>query len=453
MKKPGTNSEARPAGSTAGVDLPQPAGIEAELPRKSGRRRPSLLLYLAFLGPGLVAANAGNDAGGIATYSQMGAQYGYDLLWVMVLVGFGVGIVQEMCARMGAATGKGLSDLIRENFGIRVTALVMLALLVANAAIVISEFVGIAAALQIFGVPSWISAPAAGLAIWYLIARGSYARVEKIFLALTFAFFAYIISAFLAGPDWGSVAQHTVIPTIHTDGLFLTTLMAAIGTTISPYMQLYVQSSIVEKGVTMRDYKYARLDVFAGSAFSIVVAYFIIVATGATIFKATGGTTIDNAAQAAEALRPLLGQYATYVFAAGLLGASLLAAGVLPLATSYSITEALGFENGVNTRIKEAPVFWGLFTGLIGLGVLVAVIPGLPTFQFLIISQLLNGLILPFILISILFLINNRELMGRHTNSRIYNVFASLIAGSVSLLSLALISNTVLGFFGLSFLK
>ncbi len=433
--------------SVKNVANPTPEG---EAGRKR-RRRPRILFYLAFLGPGLVAANAGNDAGGVATYSQMGAQYGFDLLWVMVLVGFGVAIVQEMCARMGAATGKGLSDLIRENFSIRITFLVMLALLIANAAIVISEFVGIAAAMQIFGVPAWISAPTAGVLIWLLIARGSYARVEKVFLVMTFAFFAYIVSAVLDQPDWGQVAYHTVVPTIKFEGAFITTLMAAIGTTISPYMQLYVQSSVVEKGVTMRDYKFARIDVFAGSAFSILVAYFIIIATGSTIFKATGGQAIQTAGEAAQALRPLLGDYATYVFAAGLLGASLLAAGVLPLATSYSITEALGFENGVNTKFGEAPVFWGLFTGLIGLGVVIAVIPGLPAFQLLVISQLLNGLILPFILIAILSLINNKELMGQYTNSRLYNVFAWIIAISVSGLSLILISNTLLGIFGWGF--
>lgn len=432
----------RPSATTRGENRPR-------------RRRNSLLLYLSILGPGLIAANAGNDAGGVFTYASMGAQYGYEMLWVMVVVGVGVAIVQEMCARMGAATGKGLSDLIRENFGIRWTALVMLALFIANGSLVISEFVGIVAALNIFGIPSLISAPASGIIIWLLIARGSYERVEKIFLVLTVAFFTYIVAALMAKPDWGQVFFHTAVPSVRTDGPYLQTLIAAIGTTISPYMQLFIQSSVVEKGTTMRDYKYEKIGVYSGSAFSILVAYFIIVATGATIFAASNGqgAQLQDASDAARALQPLLGTAAEYTFALGLLGASLLAAGVLPLATSYSITEALGFENGVSRKFGEAPIFWGMFTGLIVVSVVIASFPDLPIVALLINIYALNGVILPFILFAVLLLVNNRELMGRYVNGPIYNTLAWVIAVVVSILSIFYVVNGLLGIFGLAILK
>ncbi len=418
------------------------------------RKRFSLLFYLGVLGPGLIAANAGNDAGGIATYSTMGAQFGFQMLWVMVIVGIGVAVVQEMCARMGAATGKGLSDLIRENFSIRLTAFVMLAFLVANGGVIVSEFIGIASALLIFGIPQWIGAPIAGLLVWFLIARGSYNRVEKVFLVLTVAFFAYIVAAFLAKPNWGEVLGHTFVPTIQFNGAFIQLLIAAVGTTISPYMQIYVQSAVVERGVTMRDYKYQRLDVYSGSAFSIGIAYFIIIATGATIFQASGGrgTALGSAADAAQALTPFLGDFAKYIFALGLLGASFLAAGVLPLTTCYSITEALGLENGVSKSWKEAPAFWIMFTVLIVIGVIIAMIPGLPVVDILVNLYLLNGIILPIILFSILRLINDRHVMGEYTNGKVYNVLAYGLAGLVSLLSIFFLLTQVLGLFGISLL-
>lgn len=416
------------------------------------KRRLGFLFYLSILGPGLIAANAGNDAGGIVTYSQMGAQFGYQMLWVMVIMGIGVAVVQEMCARMGAATGKGLSDLIRENFSIRLTAFVMLAFLIANSGVIVSEFIGIASALTIFGIPQWIGAPVAGLLIWFLIARGSYSRVEKVFLVLTVAFFAYIVAAFMGNPNWGNVITHTFVPTFQFNGPFLQTLIAAVGTTISPYMQIYVQSAVVERGVTMRNYKYQRLDVYSGSAFSIAIAYFIIIATGATIFAHTGGKPLGSAVEAAEALTPFLGEAAKYVFALGLLGASFLAAGVLPLTTCYSVTEALGLENGVSKRWKEAPSFWTLFTVLIAVSVIIAMIPGLPVADLLVNLYALNGIILPIILFSILRLINKKELMGRYTNTRFYNVLAYGLASLVGALSVFYVINQILGVFGLNLL-
>jgi len=348
-------------------------------------------------------------------------------------------------------TGKGLSDLIRENFPLRVTAFVMLTLLVANTGVIISEFVGIATALNLFGIPSWIGAPAGGLFIWFLVARGSYSKVEKVFLALTIAFFAYIISAIQAKPDWGHVALGTLVPTVNFRGSYILTLVAAVGTTISPYMQIYVQSAVVERHVLLRDYKYERAEVYIGSLFSIIVAFFIIVATGATLFVHSGGqgVVLGTAEDAAKALVPFLGIYSKYVFAIGLLGASLLAAGVLPLTTSYSVTEALGLEGGVSKSWGEAPAFWFLFTGLIVLSVIIAAIPNLPVLNILLNLYVLNGLLLPIILFSILYLVNKKRLMGKYTNSIGYNIVAFSLTIVVSLLAILYLVVQILGLFGI----
>ncbi|MBK9715562.1 MAG: Nramp family divalent metal transporter [Kouleothrix sp.] len=411
-------------------------------------RRRKVWPYLMALGPGLLAASAGNDAGGIATYASAGASYGYELLWAMVIVTIFVGVVQEMSARLGAVTGKGFSDLVRENFSLRVTALILLTLFVANFGIIVSEFVGIAAAAELFGVNRYIAVPLAALLVWFLITRGSYDRVEKIFLVLTLGFFAYIGAAFLARPDWGDVLTHVLEPAPRLEIGYLQLLIALIGTTISPYMQLYVQSSVVEKGVTPDEYRYTRFDVFVGTVFAGIVASFIIIATAATLFPR--GITIETASDAALALEPVAGPYASILFGLGLLGASLLAAGVLPLATTYVMSEALGFERGVSRSWSEAPIFMGLFSGLLALGAVLALIPGLPLIQVLVGVYVLNGLLLPIELFAILQLVNNRELMGEYANRRLYNILAWAIAVIVSLLSLALIVTIVLGWFGVS---
>jgi Mn2+/Fe2+ NRAMP family transporter len=411
-------------------------------------RRRRIWPYLLALGPGLLAASAGNDAGGIATYASAGASYGYGLLWAMVIVTIFVGVVQEMSARLGAITGKGFSDLVRENFSLRVTALILLTLFIANFGIIVSEFVGIAAAAELFGVSRYLAVPLSAVVVWLLITRGSYERVEKILLVLTLAFFAYIGAAFLARPDWGNVLLQTVRPSVPLQVGYLQLLIALIGTTISPYMQLYVQSSVVEKGVTPDEYRYTRFDVFAGTLFAGIVAAFIIIATAATLFPR--GVTIETASDAAVALEPVAGPYARLLFGLGLLGASLLAAGVLPLATTYVMSEALGFERGVSRSWSEAPIFMGLFSGLVVLGAALALIPGLPLIQVLVGVYVLNGLLLPIELFAILSLVNNRELMGEHVNRGAYNMLAWTIAGLVSLLSLALILITVLGWFGVS---
>ncbi len=396
--------------------------------------------YLAALGPGLLAASAGNDAGGIATYASAGASYGYGLLWAMVIVTVCVGVVQEMSARMGAVTGKGFSDLVRETFTLRQTALILLTLLVANTGIIVSEFIGIAAAAELFGVSRYVAVPIAAVFVWLLVTRGSYGWVERVFLVLTLAFLAYIGAAFLAGPDWGMVLRTTVRPDFHFDRGYLHLLIALIGTTISPYMQLYVQSSVVEKGVTPDEYRYTRFDVIAGTLSAGIVAVFIIIATAATLHPR--GITIETAADAARALEPVAGQYAGILFALGLLGASLLAAGVLPLATTYMLSEALGFERGVSRSWSEAPIFMGILTGLIVLGAAVALLPGLPLIKVLVGVYVLNGLLLPVELFAILRLVNDRELMGPHVNGKLYNAFAWTIAVVVSALSLVLIGMT-----------
>jgi len=423
--------------------------LQAAIRRFHVPRRP--LLLLAIFGPGLIAANAGNDAGGIATYAQAGASYGYSLLWVILIITFSLAVAQEMCARMAAVTGKGLSDLIREQFGIRWTLFATAALFVANAGTAFSEFIGIAAAMELFHVARYISVPVAAVVLWLIVVRGSYKAVERIFLLMTVAFFAYPVSAFLAGPNWLAVGKGTFVPTLRANPDYLKVLIALIGTTITPYMQVYIQSAVAEKGVTMRDYPLERADVYAGTLFGNLISFFIIVATGATLFLHGAGVRIDTAAQAARALTPLAGSGATVLFAIGLLGASLLAGAVLPLTTAYSVTEAFGFEKGISMGFREAPVFMGIFTGLIGVGALIALVPGLPVFQVLLVIQVVNGLLLPVVLIAALKLTNDRELMGEYRNGRVFNVIAVATTVFVIVLSTALLLVTVLQPLGVSF--
>jgi Mn2+/Fe2+ NRAMP family transporter len=409
---------------------------------KGGRFR-RVLPYLLAMGPGLLAASAGNDAGGIATYASTGASYGYRLLWANTVVTIFLFVVQEMSARMGSVTGKGFSDLVRENFSLRITALILLTLFVANAGIVVSEFIGIAAAAELFGVSRYFAVPVSAVLVWLLVTRGSYARVEKVFLCLTLCFLSYIGAAFLAKPHWGEVLVSSVVPSFERNPAYLSMLIALIGTTISPYMQLYIQSSVVEKGLTPEDWRYTRFDVLFGTVISGIIAAFIIIATAATLNL--HGIKVETAADAAQALEPIAGHYSRALFALGLLGASLLAAGVLPLSTTYMMSEGLGIERGVSRTWSEAPVFMGMFTGLVVLGAALALIPGLPLIKVLVGVYVLNGLLLPIELFAILRLINNRELMGEHVNRPLFNLLAWGIAIIVSLLSLLLIGQTVLG--------
>ena len=405
--------------------------------RQTVARRRRLLAYIAILGPGMITANAGNDAGGIATFASVGADFGYSLLWILIPITISLGIVQEMCARMGAVTGKGLADLIRERFGVRWTALIMLALLVANAGVTVSEFVGIAAATELFGITPYVSVPLTAILIWFLIVKGSYKRVERVFLLMSLVFLGYVVSAFLSRPDWSAVAVGMVRPDFKLEHAFLFTFVAVIGTTISPYMQVYVQSSVVDKGITAENYSKTKTDVWVGTIFAILIVFFIIVSTAATLHKA--GIQITNASDAARALRPLAGRYAQTLFGFGLFGASMLAAGVLPLATAYSISEALGFEKGVSRSFREAPIFLGTFTFLVAVGAFIAIVPNLPLIRVLLVTQVINGLLLPFVLFAVLRLVNNRELMGRYVNGPLYNIAAWLTAILVTILSLLFI--------------
>lgn len=410
--------------------------------RRTVARRNRLLMFIAILGPGMITANAGNDAGGIATFASVGAEFGYSLLWILIPITISLGIVQEMCARMGAVTGKGLADLIRERFGVRWTALIMLALLVANAGVTVSEFVGIAAATELFGVSRFITVPLAAILIWWLIVKGSYKKVERAFLLMSLVFLGYIVSAFLSRPDWSAVGVALVKPTFRLEQAFLFTFVAIVGTTISPYMQVFVQSSVVEKGVTTENYRQTKTDVWVGTIFAILIVFFIVVSTAATLHKA--GIQVSSAEDAAHALRPLAGRYAQTLFGLGLFGASMLAAGVLPLATAYSISEALGYEKGVSRSFREAPIFLGTFTFLVAVGALIAIIPNLPLIRVLLVTQVINGLLLPVVLFAVLRLVNDRELMGEHVNSTLHNIAAWLTAILVTILSLAFILISVI---------
>jgi NRAMP (natural resistance-associated macrophage protein)-like metal ion transporter len=427
--------------------------IGLNLRRRASRLRSRLsasdnrfLAYLAILGPGIIAANAGNDASGIATYSTVGAGYGYGLMWVFLPMMISLIIVQEMCVRMGVVTGKGLSDLIREQFGVRWTALVMLSLLIANTGVIISEFVGIAQASELFGIPRYFTVPLTAGLIWWLVVKGTQKRVEQVFLAMSLVFVCYIISAFLAKPDWSQVGKEVLSPSFKFESGYLFMMMALIGTTITPFMQVFVQSSVVEKGMDKDDYKLARADVIVGTTFAVMIAAFIVISTAATLNK-QGVTEIDSAATAASALAPIAGEYATYLFGIGLFGAAMLAMGVLPLATAYSLSEALGFEKGLSHSFREAPIFIGIFSALIVIGVIVALTPNIPQIKLLIFTQTVNGVLLPFLLAAIVLLSSNREIMGEYANSLWFKILAWSLTIIISILSLLLIATTIIGMF------
>jgi Mn2+ and Fe2+ transporters of the NRAMP family len=401
--------------------------------------------YFALLGPGIIAASSGNEASGIATYSTAGSQYGYTLLWSFIPMTICFIVAQEMCVRMGVVTGQGLADLIREQFGVRWSALVMLALLIANTGIIIAEFVGIAQASELFGITRYLSVPLTALIIWWLVVKGTPKRVEQVFLLLSLIFLTYIISAVLTKPDWAQVGKEFVTPSFSLNSGYLFTVMALIGTTITPFMQVYIQSSVVEKRMDEEDLPMARADAIIGVIFANVIAAFIVISTAATLHSQ--GIELNDAADAAKALAPVAGAYAGYLFAAGLFGASMLAMGVLPLATAYSLSEALGFEKGLSRTFREAPIFLGIFTALLLIGAFVALIPGIPQIRLLLITQCINGLLLPVLLAAIVLLSNNGEIMGEHKNGLLFNVLAWTITAAVSFLSLLLIAKTIADMF------
>src|SRR5467141_1748895 len=400
-----------------------------------------ILLLLAVIGPGFITANVDNDAGGIFTYSQAGAQFGYSLLWTMIPITIALVVVQEMAARMGAVTGKGLSDLIREEFGFRVTFFVMLTLVITNFGNVVAEFAGVASSLELFGWSKYVVVPVAAAIVWALVVRGTYASIEKIFLAASAFYVCYIIAGVLAHPDWKAAAFATVTRPqaagIRNYG-YLYMVIALVGTTIAPWMQFYLQASVVEKGITTRQYAASRWDVILGCLFTDVVAWFIIVACAATLY-ATGHHDIASAADAAQALRPLAGEYAYLLFAAGLFNASLFAASILPISTAYAVCEGLGLESGLDKEFHEAPVFYWLYTLLIVAGASVVLIPRLPLVYVSVLSQVANGVLLPIVLVFMLLLTNDRELMGEHANTRGFNTVAWITVVVVIALTFAMV--------------
>jgi Mn2+/Fe2+ NRAMP family transporter len=385
-----------------------------------------ILVFFAVVGPGFITANVDNDAGGIFTYSAAGAQFGHTLLWTMIPITIALIVVQEMCARMGAVTGKGLSDLIREEFGLRITFLMMLGILITNFGNVIAEFAGIAGSMELFGISKYYSVPICAVIVWLIIVKGQYKSVEKVFLAASFFYITYIVAGVLAKPAWIEALTATIKPpqlAAFKQNSYLYMVIGVVGTTIAPWMQFYLQSSIVEKGVTRRQYKTSKLDVIVGCIFTDVVAWFIIVACAATLYV-HGHSEIRDAADAAQALRPLAGDYAYILFSLGLFNASLFAASILPLSTAYTVCEGLGLESGVGKKFSEAPTFYWLYTILIAAGAVVILLPGLPLVKITVFSQVVNGAVLPFVLSFMLLLVNKKELMGEFVNTTLFNVIA-----------------------------
>ncbi len=403
------------------------------------RRR--LMLFLVIMGPGIITQNVDNDAGGITTYSLAGAQFGYMLLWTLIPITVALYVIQEMAARLGAVTGHGLADLIRERFGVRWTTLVMAALLLADFGNTMAEFSGLAAGGEIFGISKYVFVPIGAFVVGWLVLKGTFRSVERIFLIASAFYISYIISGALAHPGWGQVMRATITPSFSLRADYLIMLVGVVGTTIAPWMQFYLQSAVVEKRITVKEYPYTRIDVLIGSIMTDVVAWFIIVACGATIF--VHHLHIETAKDAALALGPLAGAYAAGLFAFGLINASLFSASVLPLATSYYVCEALGFEAGINRSIREAPVFYGLYLALIVGACAVVLLPGAPLLQIMFLSQVANGVLLPFILIFMLLLINSRELMGAYRNSRTFNSIAWVTVVIMIVLTLAMVATLI----------
>jgi NRAMP (natural resistance-associated macrophage protein)-like metal ion transporter len=388
---------------------------------------------LAILGPGFITANVDNDPAGILTYSQAGAKYGYALLWTLIPTTIALIVVQEMAARMGAATGKGLSDLIREEFGLRMTFFTMLILGMADFGTIMAEFAGIASGMGIFGVSKFLAVPLGAALVWYVIVKGSYRPVERILILFSFVYIAYPISAFFAHPDWHTALVKTVVPEFRPEAAYITMMVGLIGTTITPWMQFYLQASVVEKGVTRKDYWLTRIDVIFGCVVTDVIAFFIVVACAATLYK-SGHGQINDAAEAAFALKPFAGQFASLLFGVGLVNASLLSAAILPLATAYNVCEGLGLESGVDRKMSEAPIFYGLYTFLIMFGAGCVLIPRLPLLKVILLSQVANGVLIPFVLIFMLILVNRKGLMGDMRNRGWQNA----IAGSTSVVMIVL---------------
>jgi NRAMP (natural resistance-associated macrophage protein)-like metal ion transporter len=400
-----------------------------------------IFLYLAVLGPGLITASAGNDAPGIATYSMAGSTYGYSFLWLIVVVTIGGLVVQEMAARMGAVTGKGTADLIRERFGVKVTAFAMLCLLLANMGTTVAQFAGIAAAAELFGISRYIIVPLAAALVALLVLRGSYKNVEKVLLVLCLSALSYVVTVFMVNPPWGEIAKAALVPTFQEDPAFILAVLATIGTTITPWGIFYLQASVADKGLPLEKYALTKVDVVFGAAWGNLISAFIIIATAATLF--TIGIAVDSAEDAALALAPLAGDGARILFSVGLMGASLLAVSVLPLSTTYAFCEAFGWERGLNRKAKDAPIFYGMYLGIILLSVIFVLIPGMPLFQIMLLSQSVNAILLPVLLVLVLKLVNQPVVMGKWVNKRFQNILAGGLAVMIALVTVALLVSGV----------
>ena len=397
----------------------------------------SFIVFLSVMGPGIITANVDNDAGGITTYSLAGSQFGYDLVWLFIPMIIALAIIQEMGVRMGVVSGKGLADLIREKVGLKLTFVMMIALLAANIGNILAEFSGIAVSSGIFGVPKFIALPIAALFVWLLVVKGTYKSVEKVFLLASLVYLSYIVAGYLSQPNWALAAHNVIVPQISLNTAYITMVIGLVGTTIAPWMMFYIQSSVVEKGITLKNLKYSKIDAVLGAIVVNIVAFFIVIACAATINA--NGIQVNNVADVSTALVPLAGQYASLLFAFGFLNASLFAASILPLSTAYYVCESLGFEAGVSKSFREAPIFHGLYLGLIILAVIVIMMPNVPLLSILYLSQVANGILLPFLLILMLLIINDKSIMGEHVNSRLFNYIAWATVIIVMGLSISLV--------------
>jgi NRAMP (natural resistance-associated macrophage protein)-like metal ion transporter len=423
---------------------PIPSGTSGErgieIPRKGFWK--TLAVFFALFGPGIITSNVDNDAGGITTYSLAGSEFGLSLLWTLIPITLALIVIQEMCARMGVVSGKGLSDLIRERFGARATFYLMIALFLTNLGNAVSNFAGVAASMEIFGVSKYLSVPLSAFFVWWLVVKGSYKSVEKAFLVACLFYISYIVSGFMVNPDWGEITAQFLTPTVEFTPQYLTLAVGVVGTTIAPWMQFYLQSSVVDKGLKPEDYQYARMDVVFGSIIVNIVAFFIILLCAVTIHQA--GIQIETAKDAALALAPLAGKYCTWLFAFGLLNASLFAASILPLSTAYTICEAFGWESSVNRKFAEAPQFYGLYSIMIILGAVVILFPDVPLIPIMFYSQVINGVLLPVILTFMLILVNDRRILGNFTNGWILNLISLFTIAVLIFLSGAMVITALL---------
>ncbi len=410
--------------------------------RLKNLRYTRVIAMLSIVGPGFIAGNAGNDAGGIATYSIVGAREGYGLLWALLLTTVALAVIQEMSSRMGVVTGKGFGDLVREQFGVRVTLLIMLLFVFANLTVTIAEFAGIAASMELFGVSKYLSVPLSALIVWFVVVQGNFKQVERFLIAISLIYLTYVVSGFLAHPAWTEVARAVVMPRIRFDRGYFLLFITMVGTTVTPYMQFYLQSAVVDKGVRIEEYRLVRLDVYAGSFMTIFIAFFIVLATGTLLHPA--GIVVNSAKEAARALEPLAGDFASHLFAIGLLNASFLAAFVLPLATAYGLSEAFGWESGVGKGFREAPQFLGFYTAFIVIGAGVILVPRVPLIAIMFLSQTVNGILLPVVLLIMLKLVNDPALMGKYVNSRRMNIVSWITISVMIILTLLLLVTSFL---------